>query len=204
MSVVSVRIIIRYYTFNSMNKLFMWSLCGLLTACLGTRETFTESDYSYYGRFKTYRTFSFIEDLSPNRTEEAVALDLPLRTAITKRMRLQGYEMTESDPSLLVSYRIFYDDLRFQGYRQPELERWVELGREEDKYDPVKYQLRKGTLLILFYDRKQERTIWQGYTSGVFGQPFLDSERSLNRAVRSILDRYRLFAEGYIADKDNS
>ncbi len=187
-----------------MNKLITLGLCTLLTACLGTRETFTESDYSYYGRFKKYRTFNFIEDLSPNRDEEAVALDPALRAAIIKRMKLQGYEMTEDNPGILISYRIFYEDLRFQGYRQPNLERWVEQGREDDTYDPVKYQLRKGTLLILFYDREGERTIWQGYTSGVFGQQFFDSERSLNRAVRFVLDRYRLFAEGYIADKDNS
>ena len=36
-------------------------------------------------------------------------------------------------------------------------------------YDPQKFNLNTGTLLIQFYDRRQNRSIWQGYATTQYG-----------------------------------
>jgi len=125
-----------------------------------------------------------------------------IQRAIKKRMELQGYRQKSSKPNLLVSYKIFFDSLNFRGYDQPDIEKWIKSQRVDQKYDPRNYDLRKGTLLIQFYDRKQERAIWQGYATGVYGNIYFDNERQLKVAVRSILDRYQFLAQDFLKDKE--
>jgi hypothetical protein len=113
-------------------------------------------------------------------------------------MKLQGFKQEVRNPSLLVTYKVFYDDFNFQGYQQPELDQWIRYEDEQMEYDPVKYSLRQGTLLIIFLDRKKETAVWQGYASSLFGNQQFDNERYLKRAVRNIFDQYRLFADGTV------
>lgn len=125
-----------------------------------------------------------------------------IQSAITRRLQLQGYREKLEKPNLLISYRVYYDSLHFRGYDQPDIERWVKTQRVDQEYDPKVYDLKKGTLLIQFFDRKQERSIWQGYATGVYGNIYFDNERQLKVAVRSILDRYQFLAEDFMQDKE--
>jgi hypothetical protein len=173
-------------------------LTVVVSGCYSYREYPVEYDYSYHGKFKNYKTYSFI-----SHTKEDVSLSSEvIRGAIENRLGLQGYRLKESKPNLLVSYKVFYDSLNFRGYEQPEIEKWVKYQNTEVDYDPRQYNLRKGTLLIQFYDRKQERAIWQGYATGVYGNIYFDNERQLKIAVRSILDRYQFLAEDFLKDKE--
>jgi hypothetical protein len=75
-------------------------------------------------------------------------------------------------------------------------------------YDPQKFNLKTGTLLIQFYDRRQNRSIWQGYATTLYGSIDFNNQRHIKNAVFSILDKYRFWAEGFVegqqaeADKD--
>jgi len=170
-----------------------------LASCGGTKDYLIESDYSYSGKFKKYKTFTFVDQTG---TDSDSAIFNPIiEEAITYRMKLQGYEYTDDKPNLLVSYRMFFDNFDFLGYNQPEIEHWTKTEKEDEEYNPVEYELREGTLLILFHDRRKRKVIWQGYASGVFGNKRFNNERYLKRAVRSIFDRYRFFAEGYMVKK---
>ncbi|MDN5201443.1 DUF4136 domain-containing protein [Fulvivirgaceae bacterium BMA10] len=175
----------------------------LLTGCLDYNEYLVESDYSYHGKFKNYRTFNFVQ-------QSLIDYDSSLRNeiverAIATRMQQQGYRLSENKPNLLVSYKLFYEDFDFNGYNQPDIEMWADTGEEEgEEYDPITYNLREGTLLVLLFDRKRERSIWQGYASGVFGGTVQQEERTLRRAVRSIFDRYQFLAEGFTIEDDKS
>ena len=166
------------------------------SSCLSYEKYVVESDYSYLGKFKRYQTFDFLHDANYNHLESAQ--DTTLRNAIATRMKLQGFRQNDRNPNLLVTYKIFYDDFAFQGYQQPELEQWIKYEDDELEYDPVKYSLRQGTLLIIFLDRKKETAVWQGYASSLFGNQQFDNERYLKRAVRNIFDQYRLFADGTV------
>lgn len=125
-----------------------------------------------------------------------------IEAAITKRLQLQGYRKKEDKPNLLVAYRIYYDSLILRGYDQPDIEKWVKSQRIDTEYNPKSYDLRKGTLLIQLFDRKQEKSVWQGYATGVYGNIYFDNERQLKVAVRSILDRYQFLAEDFLQDKE--
>ena len=173
--------------------LFM-GLILLGTGCFSYRELPIEYDYSYYGRFKKYRTFAFMRP--PDN--DSVMSSAVIEDAITSRLRLQGYKFRNNRPNLLISYRLYYDSLNFRGYNQPEIEEWVKRQRIDEDYDPRLYEMSKGTLLIQIFDRRQERSIWQGYATGMYGESYLHNSRQLKVAVRSILDRYRVMADGFM------
>ena len=170
----------------------------LVSGCFNFREYTVESDYSYYGKFKRYRTFNFLNYTNPD--VDSTTTNPIIEDAIRSRLELQGYKMSDKRPNLIVSYKLFYDNFNFQGYNQPEIEEWAEREDENEEYDPIKYKMSEGTLLILLWDNKREKAIWQGYASGLFGNPYTNNDRHLKRAVRSIFDQYRFFAEGYMVD----
>jgi hypothetical protein len=93
---------------------------------------------------------------------------------------------------------MFGDSLRFNGYVQPDIEEWVKTQKEDLHYDAQKYNLKTGTLLIQFYDRRQNRSVWQGYATTVYGDIDFGNDRHLRNAVISILDKYRFWAEGFV------
>jgi hypothetical protein len=170
------------------------------TNCSASQKIKVEYDYSYHGKFKKYKSFDFVKDLTLDDTVQNPQR-LIIEDEIRFRMGLIGYKQTDKKPDLLISYRIFFDDLRFTGFNQPDIEEWIRYEDEKEKYDPVKYNLRQGTLLILLFDGKQQRTIWQGYASGIFGNALFASEKMLKRPVRAIFDRYRFLAEGFSYDE---
>lgn len=167
---------------------------------MGYKEFPVESDYSFEGEFRRYKTFNFLDTRSSG-SDSSLQNEI-IENSIRARMELQGYEYTTRDPRLLVSYKIFYDSLFFTGYDQPDIELFIEYEENIDQeMDPVKYNLRQGTLLVLMYDRERKKSIWQGYASGVFGDSFYSDKRYLQGAVRSIFDQYKVFAEGFVVER---
>lgn len=167
-----------------------------LASCFSSRDFIVESDYSYFGNFKNYKSYTFIQMQKFN--QDSLIPDDLIRDAIHFRMSLLGYQEDQSNPNILVAYKMFFSDFVFQGWDQPELEKWLENeGIVEEEFDPVKYKLKQGTLMILFVDRKQKKAIWQGYNSGLIDPATLDDERFVKGTVRTIFDKYKIFAEGY-------
>lgn len=171
-----------------------------LFGCYSYREYPVEYDYSYHGKFKKYKSFAFLENSSA--VIETNVSHQVIEDIIKSRLQTQGYNYKSEKPNLLVSYKIYYDSLNFRGYDQPDIETWSKLSKESIDYNPRKYDLRKGTLLIQLYDRKQERSVWQGYATGVYGNIYFNNERQLKIAVRSILDRYQFLAEDFMENKE--
>jgi hypothetical protein len=170
------------------------------SGCFNFREYVVEADYSYHGKFKKYKTFNFLNYTNPNT--DTTFKSQVIEESIKSRLELQGYRLTTENPNIIVSYKLFYDNFRFQGYEQPDIEEWTKRGNENEEYQPVKYDLREGTLLILLWDNQREKAVWQGYASGLFGNPYANDERNLRRAVRSIFDKYRFFAEGFMVNNE--
>lgn len=171
-----------------------------LAGCYSYREYPVEYDYSYHGKFKKYKSFAFLEN-SSSLKDTTVSQEV-IEDIIKSRLQTQGYNYKLEKPNLLVSYKIYYDSLNFRGYDQPDIETWVKYEKDLEEYSPRKYDLRKGTLLIQLYDRKQERSVWQGYATGVYGNIYFNNERQLKIAVRSILDRYQFLAEDFMENKE--
>ena len=173
-----------------------------VSGCFSYREYPVEYDYSYHGKFNKYHTYAFLEDTSPITDTIAALNNAIIENVIQDRLATQGYKLKKEKPSLLVSYKIYFDSLNFQGYDQPDIENWIKYQRTSEEYDKHKYSLKKGTLLIQLYDRKQDRSVWQGYATGVYGNIYFNNERQLKIAVRSILDRYKFLAEDFMENKE--
>ena len=178
-----------------MRKYHSLLLIPLLVSCLGYKELPVEYDYSYRGNFKRYRTF---EIMKAGILADTSGMSIVVEKSIISRMKFLGYREVNHRPHLLISFKMFTDSLRFTGYVQPDIEEWVETKREDLNYDKQKYDLKTGTLLIQFYDRRQNRSIWQGYATTLYGSIDFKSNRHLKNAVLSILDKYRFWADGFI------
>lgn len=166
----------------------------LLTCCMPYKELPVEYDYSYRGDFTKYKTFDlFIPATEDDRLNQNPVIE----NLIIDRMKFLGYERSEKKPNLLVSYKVYADSLNFNGYNQPDIEYWVKTQKKDIDYNPLKFNLKEGTLLIQLYDRKQNRSIWQGYATTNYGNIAYHDERALRNAVLSILDKYRFFADGF-------
>jgi hypothetical protein len=172
----------------------------IVSGCFSYREYPVEYDYSYHGKFNRYKSYAFLENASPV-VDTMVSKEI-IEKVIRDRLAVQGYKYKGEKPNLLVSYKIYYDSLSFRGYDQPGIEDWVRYSRTNEKYDKHDYRLKKGTLLIQLYDRKQDKSVWQGYATGVYGNIYFNNERQLKIAVRSILDRYKFLAEDYMENKE--
>lgn len=167
----------------------------LLTSCLGYKELPVEYDYSYKGNFKRYRTFDIMKPAGP---ADSSMVNEIIEKSIVSRMKFLGYRQSSSKPHLIIGFKMFNDSLRFNGYNQPDIEEWVKSQNDNIDYDPQKFTLSKGTLLIQFYDRRQNRSIWQGYATTMYGSIDFNNSRHLRNAVISILDKYRFWAEGFM------
>lgn len=179
-----------------MKKLWTPLVVGLLfMSCLGYKELPVEYDYSYKGNFKRYRTFDIMK---PAGIVDTTMVNDVIEKSIVARMKFLGYRQASNKPHLIVGFKMFNDSLKFNGYIQPDIEEWVRNQKEDLNYDPQKYNLKTGTLLIQFYDRRQNRSIWQGYATTQYGSIDFNNSRHLKNAVISILDKYRFWAEGFL------
>lgn len=178
-----------------MKQVVIVGLAVLVAGCLGYKELPVEYDYSYRGNFKRYRSFDIMK---PIGVSDSTMYNGVIERSILSRMKFLGYRQTDNRPHLLISYKMFGDSLRFNGYVQPDIEEWVKTQKVDLNYDAQKYNLKTGTLLIQFYDRRQNRSIWQGYATTMYGDIDFGNDRHLRNAVISILDKYRFWAEGFV------
>ncbi|RZK30576.1 MAG: DUF4136 domain-containing protein, partial [Hymenobacter sp.] len=115
--------------------LFCGLLClSLLSGCLTSREARVESNYSYRGRFRHYRTYGFLG--GEGMIADSTRLSQSLREAIKQRLRLQGYRLARRNPDLMVSVRVFEGDMHFPGFIQEDLHSWVRYNDAEDEETP--------------------------------------------------------------------
>jgi hypothetical protein len=177
------------------NMSIVFVVLALLSSCLGYKELPVEYDYSYKGNFKRYRTFDIMK---PAGIADSTMVNEIIEKSIVSRMKFLGYRQSDSRPHLIIGFKMFQDSLRFNGYNQPDIEEWIRTQNENINYDPKKFHLQTGTLLIQFYDRRQNRSIWQGYATTMYGSIDFRNQRHLRNAVISILDKYRFWAEGFL------
>lgn len=171
------------------------SLVILFASCLGYKELPVEYDYSYHGNFKKYRTF---EIMRPVGVSDSSMTNAVIEKSIVSRMKFLGYKQSDHRPHLIIGFKMFTDSLNFSGYNQPDIDEWVKSQNVELTYDMKKFNMKTGTLLIQFYDRRQNRSIWQGYATTLYGGIDFHNNRHLKNAVISILDKYRFWADGFI------
>jgi len=194
-------------------KFFLWGNILIISSC-STSEYVVGSDYSYEGRFHKYKSFDF----AGNGTFAGSKYDKALfEKYVGGILSSWGYANRIKKPDFYVFYSIYYDDLDIQVYNQPDLQEWSESQAFQDnrvfsdtlqlestksnkttrrnryeQYNGVNLNLREGTILISFFDRKREKTVWQGYASGVYGTDKITNERTLRSAILKVMDEFKL------------
>jgi len=179
--------------------IFLLFVSVVFGSCM-RNEYLVESDYSYAGSFKTYKSFDFMTEIGANK--DSIDQRGAIQNSIQRRMELQGYKYRTKKPDLLVSYKMFYGDFDFYGYNQPDFENWLVYENDEEAYDPVTYNMYEGTIIVILWDRKKRRVVWQGYATTMFGNPY-QNEKYIKWAVRSIFDQYRIFGEDLAVQNQN-
>lgn len=174
----------------------------IMLSCFSYRELPVEYDYSYKGRFDKYNTYDFLIqgehlDLEANNVKA-------IHTAIESHMKFLGYKRKDKKPDLLLSFRVFADSLNFRGYNQPRIEDWMAKKDPDLNYDRLKIGMKQGTLLIQIFDRKQKTSIWQGYATDYYGKVNFSDMRDVNNAVKSILNKYQFFADGFLEQQQRA
>ncbi len=177
--------------FSRLFYVFAAGMLAALAGCSNARKVFVEHDYSYETNFKSYSTYTFLEC-----ERDTNNLCTEIYEAIRRQMQARGYKLTAEEPTLLVNYGIFYDNLRYQGYMQPVIKSWVDTENDSFRYEPVKYALEKGTLIVSLIDASSDQVVWRGYASGILGHE-VNPNNYYRNVVRKIFDQYPLFAKGY-------
>ncbi len=198
---------------NTLSKYVLLLMVAGGFSC-SSSEYMVESDYSYEGRFHKYRTFEFASN--DNFTGSLDDRKL-FEKYVGSVLSAWGYRNKEKRPDFYVFYSIYYDDLTMKGYNQPDLKQWSGLNgqyidqienfdsiayenaidttrsrkRRQLDYDAINFDMKEGTILISFFDRRKEKTVWQGYASGVFGSDKIKNERTLRSAIIKIMDEFK-------------
>lgn len=183
---------------NNQKLTLLLLLPFMLSSCFLYQELPVEYDYSYKGKFNKYNSFN-IQDLEANASSEYGYL---IDNSIMSHMRLLGYELDDKKPDLLLTYRIFEDSLTLRGYHQPNLSHWMKSSKRRNTYYSKHIELFEGTLFVQIYDRKQDVPVWQGYATEKYGEIMFSSPKQVRRAVRSVLNKYKIFSRSYIRAHD--
>ncbi|GAA0893400.1 hypothetical protein GCM10009122_30790 [Fulvivirga kasyanovii] len=174
-------------------------LLVLISGCFSYRELPVEYDYSYKGRFDKYNSYDFL--IQGENAELMSTSGTTIYNAIESHMKFLGYKKKSNRPDLLLSFRVFADSLNFRGYNQPKIEDWMAKKDRDLEYQRMKIGMKEGTLLIQIFDRKQKSSIWQGYATDYYGKVDFTDIRDVNNAVKSILNKYQFFADGFLEEQ---
>ena len=119
---------------SSFTFLLLFGLAASLSACMTTREARIDSDYSYRGNFRRYRTFDFVT--GTGLTSDTSRLGQSVREAIRQRLQVQGYRQARRRPDMLVNFRVYEGDMNFHGFVQEDLSQWIKHNIEENEDTP--------------------------------------------------------------------
>ena len=179
-----------------MKKASIVLLSVLLAGCFGYKELPVEYDYSYKGRFDKYNSYDFITSYALKGSDTSL-----IRSSIEQHMKFLGYKRKKRKPDLLLNYAIYVDCLNLRGYDQPDINQWIKSKDRNLEYNQLKFGLSQGTLLIQVFDRKQNSSIWQGYATDEYQKLNFESYQEVRNAVKSILNKYQFFADGFIEEQ---
>lgn len=199
----------RSYTTYASRLAMLILFSGLILACSSQKDYVIEHDYSYRGNFSKYKTFSFMREPGADSS----SFNPIVEKTIVSRLQAQGFRPVEKNPDMLITYKLFYAQVRYQGYDQPHFDLWLNKngipvidyekdtlvsGRLKEQYNDKKYTIEDGMMLILVIDRKRAETVWQGYTSGIAAYNAPGATTSLVRATSKVMDQFRIVVQDYL------
>lgn len=169
----------------------------LMTSVLFAQQITVKGDRSNTDTdFSQYKTFYWASHVD-NELEEGkiyflndMALKQEIRDAVSHELEARGYQEDETNPDLVVNFRVFDEPATLRGYDSYGTGYWsgVQMTAREDLET---YEVEAGTLLVSLLDRETGDLVWQGFASGLLdGDAFIKDEARINEAVHLIFEEY--------------
>jgi hypothetical protein len=162
----------------------------LSNGCFISKEYPVEYDYNFLGDFKNYKSFDFL--LKPENMPETQ--NKLIQSTIKRHLELLGYQFDTQSPSFYVNYLYIADSIKYRGYEQPKMEKFILFNNRNNKkkeaYQNKDLNIKNGTLVINFTESSNYSMIWQGYTTDLYSENIFDDPRKVRVAVLSILNNY--------------
>jgi hypothetical protein len=187
-----------------MNKLHLKKLAGLSMivlfawGCAATAHI--EKDPST--DITAYRTFTWMNKTAKDK--QADLLDRQLKAIVTSEMEKLGFRENKNKPDMLLDYDVLversartqsetlYSQPYFRQYFNPYTRRWGTLYFPSQYMGTETYQVpvNESTLTLTMVDAKNDKTIWQGWTTNIVDSRHLTS-KELRNSVRAIVKKIR-------------
>lgn len=152
--------------------------------------------------FSHYRTFTWMN--KDGRGKQNDLLDRQLKSAVTAEMEKLGFRENKNKPDILLDYDILvektartqsesvYSQPYFRQYFNPYTRRWGTIYFPSQYMGTDTYQVpvNESTLTITMIDVKNDKTIWQGWTTDILDSKHLTSNEMKN-SVRAIIKKLK-------------
>lgn len=152
--------------------------------------------------FGKYKTFSFSPMIASDLDVDFFFLDdlvlkTRIREAIADELMGLGYRSESRTPDLIVTFRVFDRPATLSTVEENGPRLWGGLSYatigEVEKHD-----VKAGTLVISFADRKSSQVVFEGFASGLIdNDKFIKDEVKIREAVDLIIENYNHRAKNY-------
>lgn len=159
------------------------------------------ADHTLNTDFSKYNTFGWTSQVDSEIDEgfyflNDLVLKSQIRDAVKGELLGLGYTQ-ETEPDLLVNFRVFDKPTRIKGYEGYGRDYW-----DGEEYrlisDTTSYDVEAGTLLISLVDREAGSIVWQGFASGLIDDDeFIKDKGKIHEAANLIFEEYNRRAKEY-------
>jgi hypothetical protein len=183
---------------------WLWIMLGMSLSTLAQTGVITvESEKASDVDFSKYETFNFASTIDGNLEQGLYFLDdlvfkNQIRDAVQDEMMGVGYSRVSRDPDLIVNFRVFDQPTKLKGSKGYGAHYWGNAAGYKNLSDTKTYDVKAGTLLISFVDRKNSQVVWQGFASGLIDNDrFIKDKMHIREAVNLIMNEYNERADRY-------
>ncbi len=178
---------------------------GLITM-LGCRTpVYVEQDEST--NFSAYKTYTWVHTSATQEddSDRAVAYaDIGVRNAVNAELRKSGWQETEENPDVLLSYDILvesgverksdpvYSSPFTRYYFNPRTRRWnsIYFPSQFMGYQSYEVPVKEGTITISIVDARTDKAVWQGWTTENMNYARFTGDE-IARAVKNIFREFK-------------
>jgi hypothetical protein len=172
-------------------KGMVWSLFLLGIQIAQGQEITVQSQREPDVDFRMYETFNWALQAEKQTDESAyflndLVLKADIRDAVHGELEDRGYHLTQTNPDLLVNFRVFEGAV--EGYGRSY---WIGDEFPGGNGDIQMAVPGPGTLIISLLDKKNGKLIWEGFASGLIeDNVFTRDEKKIREAVNTIFENY--------------
>ncbi|HLO82538.1 MAG TPA: DUF4136 domain-containing protein [Chitinophagaceae bacterium] len=149
-----------------------------------------------------YRTFTWMNKDSKDKQQDL--LDRQLKAIVTDEMEKLGFRENKNKPDMLLEYDVLversartqsesmYSQPAFRQFFNPYTRRWGTIYFPSQYMGTETYQVpvNESTLTLTMVDAKNDKTIWQGWTTNIVDGKHLTS-KEIRSSVKAIVKKIR-------------